>query len=200
MVEEHIYVSPKEAMRILGCHSLSLKNWEADGKIECIRTPGGKRMYNIKKYLKDNKPSIYSEKINICYCRVSTRNQKNDLQRQIDYMKEKYPEHKIYSEIGSGLNMTRRKLQKIISLAIEGKIGEVVVAHKDRLVRFGFEMIENIINKYSNGKIIVINNDKLSPEEEITQDLLSIINVFSARVNGLRKYKKQLKKDETIED
>lgn len=96
--------------------------------------------------------------------------------------------------------MTRRKLQKIISLAIEGKIGEVVVAHKDRLVRFGFDMIENIINKYSNGKIIVINNDKLSPEEEITQDLLSIINVFSARVNGLRKYKKQIKKDENIED
>lgn len=89
--------------------------------------------------------------------------------------------------------MNRKKLQKIIDLAIEGKINEVVVAHRDRLSRFGFELIENLINKYSNGKIIVMNETKLSPEEEITKDLLSIINVFSARVNGLRKYKYKLK-------
>ncbi len=190
MSKESTYVSPKEAIRILGVHPLSLKNWEANGQIECIRTPGGKRMYNVSKYLKDKTQQVKSEKLNICYCRVSTRNQKDDLQRQIAYMKEKYPNHEIYSEIGSGLNMKRRKLLKIINLAIEGNIGEVVVAHKDRLARFGYELIETIINKYSGGKIVILNNVKLSPEEEVTQDLLNIINVFSARVNGLRKYKK----------
>ena len=198
-MEEQTYVSPKEAIRILGVHPLSLKNWEMNGKIECIRTPGGKRMYNIKKYLNSTKPSSTVDKINICYCRVSTKNQKDDLQRQIDYMKDLYPNYEIYSEIGSGLNMNRKKLQKIIYLAIEGKIGNIIVAYKDRLARFGFELIENIINKYSNGKIIILNKINLSPEEEITKDLLSIINVFSARVNGLRKYKKKIKQIENIE-
>ena len=83
----------------------------------------------------------------------------------------------------------------IINMAIEGKIEELVVAHKDRLARFGFELIENMIETYSDGKIIVVDNKELSPEEEITRDLISIINVFSARVNGLKKYKNQIKND-----
>jgi predicted site-specific integrase-resolvase len=106
------------------------------------------------------------------------------------------PNHEIISEVGSGLNMKRKKLQIIIDEAIQGKINEVVVAHKDRLARFGFELIENIIVNYSHGKVTVLNKAILSPEQEITQDLLSIINVFSARVNGLRKYKKQIKDEQ----
>jgi putative resolvase len=185
------YISPKKACEILGVHFMTLKNWEKNNDIECIRTLGGKRLYNVNKYLRTQlKDPI---KRNICYCRVSTRNQKDDLERQISFMKEKYPKHEIFSEIGSGLNMNRKKLLKIVKYAIEGNINEVVVAHKDRLTRFGFELIETIIETYSHGKIIILNDTKLSPQEEITQDLLSIINVFSARVNGLRKYKKQLK-------
>ena len=187
------YLTPKETCEILGVHQLSLKNWVKKGKIECIRTPGGKRMYNVTKFLNEQQPKKIEEGKKICYCRVSTRNQKNDLDRQIEFMKNKYPNYEIISEIGSGLNMNRKKLQLIIKMAIEGKINEVVVAHKDRLTRFGFELVENIIKDYSNGKITVINKKDLSPQEEITQDLLSIINVFSARVNGLRKYKTQLK-------
>ena len=187
------YMTSNKAIKILGVHPLSLKNWEANGKIECIKTPGGKRLYNVEKYINDQCPTENEYKLNICYCRVSTKNQQDDLKRQIEYMKKIYPTYEIYSEIGSGLNMNRKKLQKIIYLAIDGKIKEIVVAHKDRLTRFGFELIENIINKYSNGKITVINETNLSPEEEITQDLLNIINVFSARVNGLRKYKNQIK-------
>jgi len=186
------YISSKEACKILGVHPLSLINWDKKGKIDCIRTPGGKRMYNVEKYLNSCKPTENIEGKKICYCRVSTRNQKNDLERQINFMKEKYPTHEIISEIGSGLNMNRKKLQLLIKLAIEGKINEIIVAHRDRLTRFGFEMIENLVKTYSNGKIVVIEKTELSPEEEITQDLLSIINVFSARVNGLRKYKLQL--------
>ena len=193
MTENNNYKTPKEAIKILGVHPLSLKNWESRGKIECIRTPGGKRLYNVDKYLRDQNVIHKTKQLKICYCRVSTKNQKNDLERQIDYMKKKYPTYKIYSEIGSGLNLNRTKLRKIIALAINGEIKELVVAHKDRLARFGFELIENLINKYSNGKVIVINETKLSPEAEITQDLLNIINVFSARVNGLRKYKNQIK-------
>ena len=77
--------------------------------------------------------------------------------------------------------------------AINGEIEEVVIAYKDRLCRFGYELIEYIITEYSNGKITILNDVNLSPDEEMTMDLVSIINVFSARINGLRKYKKKTK-------
>ena len=74
-------------------------------------------------------------------------------------------------------------------MAINKEIDEVVVMYKDRLARFGFELIENIIKTASNGKIIIVNDTDDTPEEELTKDLVSIINVFSAKLNGMRKYK-----------
>jgi predicted site-specific integrase-resolvase len=196
------YVSPKKASEIIGVHWMTLKNWEKQGKIECIRTPGGKRMYNVNKYLivnkgskPENTPATTQQRKNICYCRVSTRNQSDDLERQIKYMKESYPTYEIISEIGSGLNLNRLKLVNIIKMAINGEINEIVVAHKDRLARFGFDLIEMLVKEYSGGKITVIDKTEMSPEEEITKDLVSIINVFSARINGLRKYKTMIKDD-----
>jgi len=189
------YISPKEAVKILGVHWLTLKNWESKGKIDCIRAPYGKRMYNVDKYLKQHGKKENTTGRKICYCRVSTRNQADDLKRQIQYMKKEYPTYELISEIGSGLNFNRIKFRKIIDSIIKGEISEIIVAHRDRLTRFGFEFFEDLLRQYSNGKIIVVNNEKLSIDEEITQDLLSIINVFSARVNGLRKYKKQIKND-----
>jgi excisionase family DNA binding protein len=184
------YLGPKEASKKLGVHHMTLRNWEKNGIIEAIRMPGGKRLYNVDKYMEDNIniKQVLPTKRKICYCRVSTKSQKYDLERQVNYMKEKYPNYEIIKEIGSGINLNRKELTKIINEAIEGKIEEIVIAHKDRLARFGYEMIENIINKYSMGKITIINNTKMSPEEELTKDLVSIINVFSARLNGLRKY------------
>ena len=102
-----------------------------------------------------------------------------------------YPKHILIEDIGSGLNLNKRGIKKIINLAIEGKINEVVVAYKDRLTRFGFELIEELINKYSNGKIIILNhNDLIEPEEELVKDVMSILNVYVAKMNGLRKYNK----------
>jgi excisionase family DNA binding protein len=189
------YVTPKKACKILGVHYKTLYNWEKNKKIETIRTPGGKRLYNVNKYIEKNlniKP-MPKKRLKICYCRVSTRNQKDDLLRQIDYMKKHYPNHKIIRDIGSGLNFKRNGLKKIMDSAINGEIDELVLAYKDRLCRFGYELIEYLISEYSNGKIIILNEVNLSPNEEMTKDLVSIINVFSARMNGLRKYKKQIK-------
>jgi putative resolvase len=192
------YLGSKAACKILGIHFMTLRNWEIKGKIEAIRTPGRKRLFNVQKFIEDNKNSFEEKsekkKRYICYCRVSTTNQKDDLERQIEYMKSKYPEHEIIKEMGSGINFKRKKLLSIIKSAIKGEIAEIVVAHKDRLARFGFELIEFIIKEYSDGEIIVLNKKKMSPEEEITNDLVSIINVFSARINGLRKYKNKVKK------
>lgn len=194
----------KQAAEILGVHQRTLYLWEKKGLIETVRTPGNKRLYNVNKFLEDNKckenicnnlDDLDKEtRLNIAYVRVSSQNQKDDLERQKQLMVHKFPNHIIIEDIGSGLNLNKRGIRKIIHLAIEGKINELVVAHRDRLTRFGFELIEEIINKYSKGKIVILSEpDKLEPEEEIVKDIMSIMNVYVAKINGLRKYKKNNK-------
>jgi len=186
------YKTPKDASKILGVHWQTLRNWDTNGTIETIRTPGGKRLYNVKKYLQNNNLNIQLERKKICYCRVSSIGQKSDLQNQIELMKNKFPTYEIIQDIASGLNFNRPGLNKIIDMAINKEIEEVVIMYKDRLARFAFELIENIITKNSNGKITIINSHEGSPEEELTKDLVSIINVFSAKLNGMRKYKNKI--------
>lgn len=186
------FKTPKDASKILGVHWQTLRNWDTNGYIDTIRTPGGKRLYNVTKYLENNNGISHTIKRNICYCRVSTVGQKSDLENQIIYMKEKFPHHEIISDIGSGLNFKRNGLTKIIKYALNKEINEVVISYKDRLCRFGYDLVEMIINFNSNGKIIVLNNNNTdnNPEDDLTKDLVSIINVFSAKLNGMRKYKK----------
>lgn len=196
------YVGGTEASKILGVHQRTLYLWDTNGKIDTIRTPGGKRLYNVEKFLKEkqgltinnstdhNDPLESMDRIKIAYVRVSSHSQKDDLERQKQYVKRRFPKHVLIEDIGSGINLNRRGLNKIIHLAIKGKVEEVVVAYKDRLARFGFELIEDIIQKYSNGTIKIINNvKKQEPEEELVKDMLQIMNIFVAKMNGLRKYK-----------
>jgi predicted site-specific integrase-resolvase len=198
------YVGGKQASELLGVHPRTLYLWDKNGSIETIRTPGGKRLYNVKKFLDKNIPKEEedivnnninnSDKMNICYVRVSTHGQKDDLERQKELMKSKYKDYEMIEDIGSGLNLNKRGIRKIIELAIEGKINKLVIAHKDRLVRFGYELIEDLIKKYSNGTIEIINEikeDTKSPEEELVNDVLQIMNVYVAKMNGLRRYKKK---------
>ncbi|ADO67391.1 putative resolvase [Cafeteria roenbergensis virus] len=198
------YLGGKEASKILGVHQRTLMNWDRKGLIETKRTPGNKRLYNIKKFIGKNnyklkckseecdiKVEEISQKINISYVRVSTYGQKDDLERQKIYMENKYPKNKIISDIGSGINFNRKGLLKIIELAVAGKINKIYIAHKDRLARFGYELIDFIVKKYSKGEIIIINKEEeIEPEEEMVKDILQIMNVFTAKMNGLRKYKK----------
>jgi predicted site-specific integrase-resolvase len=184
------------ASEMIGVHQRTLYQWAEKGKIEVIRTPGNQRMYNVKKYLnyneeKDDKEEENTEeRLNIIYVRVSSHSQKDDLERQKKYMIKRFPKHLLIEDIGSGINLNRKGLRKIIKYAIEGKIEEVVVAYKDRLARFGFELIEDLIKEYSNGKIIIVNkNIDLEPEQELIKDVLQIMNIFVAKMNGLRKYK-----------
>ena len=193
------FISGKEASKILGVHQKTLYNWDKLGHIETIRTPGNKRLYNIKKFIQERtKKNLKLEpieaKLNLCYIRVSSNSQRNDLERQKEYMKQRYPTYKIIEDIRSGINFNKRGIKNIIKLAINGKINELVVAYKDRLTRFGFELIEDLIQTYSDGKIIVINKkEKVEPEEELVKDVMQLMNVFIARMNGLRKYKNKQK-------
>jgi predicted site-specific integrase-resolvase len=200
---EFKYISKRDALKQLGISSLTLLKMAKNNTIEYIKTNGGHRKYNINKYINDNKIKIEKEqlkditesnntdKINICYIRVSTYGQKDDLERQKIYMTEKYPNYELIEDIGSGINFNRKGLRKIINLAIKGKINILVVAYKDRLTRFGFDLIEDLIIDYSEGKIIVVNNkEDKEPKEELVDDVLQILNVYTAKLNGMRKYKK----------
>lgn len=199
------YLGSKDACQQLGVHPRTLYNWEEKGKIDTIRTPGGKRLYNVEKYIQDQKIILKNtndieneseneniEKLKIIYTRVSSISQKDDLERQKNYMQKRYPNHLLIEDIGSGLNFNRRGIRKIIKYAISGKIEELVIVYKDRLTRFGFELIEDLIQEYSNGKIIILHKNKdLEPEEELVKDMLQIMNIFTAKMNGLRKYKEK---------
>jgi excisionase family DNA binding protein len=190
------YVSRKEASEILGIHYHTVYALAERKEIETVKI-GKRQLYNVSKYLQKQKIPVENEiRKKICYCRVSSSKQKEDLQRQIEYMKKKYPSYEIISDIGSGLNMNREGLKKIIDSGIKGEIEILIVAYKDRLVRFGYELIERIIKEYSNGEIKIENNEEeKTPMEELTTDIVSIMNVYVAKMNGLRKYKKMLVED-----
>ena len=185
------YIRPEDASRLLKVTCRTLLNWDYTGKVKSIRTKGGHRRYILSDILSlspDKEKEVERRKRSICYCRVSSPSQKEDLERQVRYFQGKYPTHEIIQDIGSGINFKRKGFNSILDSAIKGDIKEVVVTHKDRLCRFGFELINRIIQEHSNGQIVVLNQEETSPEKELVNDLISIITVFSSRLYGLRSH------------
>jgi len=185
------FVNTREACRQLGVHPNTLRNWDRTGKIKTRRTPGGIRLYELSSL------DEASSKKKIIYARVSSRNQKEDLTKQIEFLRVRFPQHELIEDIGSGLNFKRKGFCSLIERILEKEVSEVVVVHKDRFSRFGFELI-NLIAKKQDCEIVVLEDVKLSPQCELMQDLLSIIHVFSCRLYGLRKYKVQLHADSEL--
>lgn len=187
------YISGLKASKITGLHINTLRRYADDGKIEAIVTPGGRRKYNINKFMNDNiniKNRNIPIEFNVCYCRVSSHGQSDDLERQVEFMKNKYPTFEIITDIGSGINFERPGLKKIIDYAIEGKLKKLAISYKDRLCRIGYSLIEYILTKYSNTQIIVELEKVETVNEEIANDLMQIITVYTAKINGMRSYKK----------
>jgi len=188
------FVKLSEAARLTGIGTQSISRYARLGSIKFISTPGGQRLYNISPLLATQTPTESpSDKIKVCYCRVSTHGQKDDLQRQIAYMSEKYPEYEIISDVGSGINFKRSGLTKLIDYAIDGRLETLVIAYKDRLCRIGYDLIEHILTKHSNTDIIIDAAKDETINEEIANDILQIITVYSAKINGMRSYKSDKK-------
>lgn len=187
------WINPETAAKALGVCTRTLIAWANAGKIEHRVTPGGHRRYRIpKKETKDEQSESKPRRM-VCYARVSSSSQKKDLERQINLLREEYPSHQMVQDIGSGLNYKRKGLKTILGYALRGELQELVVTYKDRLMRWGFEILQEIVRN-SNGKIVVLNQEKdSSPEEELTQDMLSIVTVFSARIHGMRSHRNRLK-------
>jgi predicted site-specific integrase-resolvase len=198
------FVVPRVAKQFLNVNDVTLRRWADSGVIHSIRTPTGMRLYNVDDYIKKRETGSQSESkdelLNVCYCRVSSSGQKDDLQRQIAYMQERFPTHRIIQDIGSGINFKRKGLQTLLELAMSGKLKQVVVSYRDRLCRFAFELLEWIFSSH-NVQLVVLNSKMDSSEHsELTEDLLAIINVFNCRINGKRKYSKKSDKSEQSEE
>jgi predicted site-specific integrase-resolvase len=186
------FVTVGEAARVAGLDIQTIRKMADNSSILCYRTPSGQRridMQSIQRLchcpIPDKKVSEI-QKHNFIYARVSTKKQLDDLSRQVEFLRR--PEFAEYKDIGSGINFERKGLETILDACLQKNIGEIVIAHRDRLCRFGFSLIEKLVTK-SGGKITVLENSKNKTcEEELTEDLLSIIHVFSCRQMGKRSY------------
>ena len=183
----------------------TLQRWDREGILVAKRTPTDRRYYTEDQYLEYIGSSTKSKRKTIAYVRVSSANQKDDLQNQIRFIRS-YVNAKgeilddVIEDIGSGLNYNRKRWNDLLLNQIpKGEIKKIYITYKDRFVRFGFDWFERFCNHY-NCEIVVINNPDTSPQKELIDDLISIIHVFSERVYGLRKYKKDISLDESLQD
>lgn len=180
----------------VGLTTASLRRMHQSG--ECIPyhiTKGGTRYYSLDQ-LKDFSTADKKEKLVIGYCRVSTSSQKDDLEIQINnvksYMYAKGYNFEIISDIGSGINYKKKGLQELLDKINDQKISKIIVLYKDRLIGFGFELIEYLC-KINNIEIEIIDNTEQSKKQELSDDLIQIITVFASQLYGQRSKKtKQL--------
>jgi len=185
------YIDSREACEFFQVSISTLRKWDREGKIDTYRTPGKHRRYSTQLSTKISRNIVTDvQKQKICYCRVSSPHQKNDLQRQKEFLQSKYPDYRIVQDIGSGINWKRGGLKTILELAMQNKLETVVVAHKDRLCRFAFELVQWVLET-NNVELVVLDESICSTEQELAEDLLSIIHVFSCRQMGKRRYKKE---------
>ncbi|MBO3460496.1 IS607 family transposase [Aetokthonos hydrillicola Thurmond2011] len=186
------YLSPIQAQKMYGYHPKTLANWADEGKIEYIRTPGGQRRYLASSL--SSRVQAKPEEKTILYCRVSTHSQKDDLDTQVIELSKRAPDAEVIREIGSGMNFKRRKFMALMQRVAEGEVSQIVIGHKDRLCRFGFDFVEWFC-QLNGCKITVLGKTELSPHQELMQDFMSIMHCFSSKLYFLRKYKEKLLDD-----
>ena len=189
------YVSTGEAAKLLGVTTWTMINWDKSGKLVAERTPSNRRRYllsDVQSYKLHNKTE--KDKITIGYSRVSSHDQRNDLERQCgvleSYCASNGWQFELIKDLGSGMNYNKKGLKKLLEMLFDGKVNRLVITHKDRLLRFGAELIFNIC-EIKNVEVVIINQGDTpkSYEEELAADIIEIITVFSARLYGSRSHK-----------
>lgn len=190
--------STGEAAQLLGVTVRTLQQWDRDGKLKAQRTPNNRRYYTdvqIRQYRHEvNQPIA---RLVVSYYRVSSQAQKPDLKNQRLRLEEfciakGLAVDEWIEEIGGGMNFKRAKFLRLFDRIIAGEIACLVIAHKDRLARFGFELLKHLCESHD-CKLLVMNTESLSPEREMVEDLMAVTHCFSSRLYGLRHYKKALK-------
>lgn len=188
-----MYLTPKQVQERFGYHPKTLSRWADEGKIKYTKSPGGHRRYLLSSLEELAADSDDTREI-ILYVRVSTHSQKEDLNSQREYVSSYYPQCKCISDIGSGLNFKRKKFLKLMEQVAAHQTKKIVVAHKDRLCRFGFDFVEWFCNL--NGcQIEVLNNTYKSPHQELMDDFMAVMHCFSSKLYFLRSYEKKILKE-----
>lgn len=200
------YYSIGQFAELIGKTEQTLRNWDKKGVLKPHHvTESGYRYYSqeqLNHFLGIQNKTQIQRKV-IGYCRVSSHKQKDDLERQIDnvkmYMLAKGYQFEIIQDIGSGINYNKKGLNQLIDLITNSEVDKIVILYKDRILRFGFELIENLCEKFGT-TIEIIDNTEKTEEQELVEDLIQIVTVFSCRLQGKRanKAKKMIK--ELLED
>lgn len=195
------YYSIGEFAKAIGKTTKTLRNWDKVGTLKPVRVEStGYRYYSqeqLNHFLGIKGIATKTKKV-IGYCRVSSHKQKDDLARQIEnvktYMIAKGYQFEVIQDIGSGINYNKKGLNQLIDMITNSEVEKIVILDKDRLLRFGFEIIENLCNKYGTTIEIIDNTEKIE-EQELVEDLIQIVTVFSCRLQGKRanKAKKMIK-------
>jgi len=183
------------AARQLGVSQDTLRRWERAGKIVVERTARGHRRFDLSKLLGKTSLNINSKKLTLAYARVSSHDQKNDLDRQVQVLENFCSAngwvYEMIQDLGSGLNFQKRGLKKLIQNICSGKMDRLVLTHKDRLLRFGSELVFSLCEQFGIEVVIMNRSEESTFEDDLVQDVLEIITVFSARLYGARSRKNQ---------
>jgi putative resolvase len=193
---EHTY-SPQEFGKLIGRTTNTLQKWDRRGILKAHRSPTNRRYYTHDQYLVYRGLVAQEQGLTIVYTRVSGVAQKPDLANQMKALEAYCQQHTItvdewLSDIGSGLNYKRKQFNRLMELIELGQVRRLIIAHRDRLVRFGYDYFEAFCERHHT-ELVVINGEAMSPEQELVRDLVAIVTVFSARLPGLRSYRKVLK-------
>ena len=195
------YYSSKTVTKILGVTAQTLRNWDKDGKLKpAYIKSNGYRYYSEDSILSYTQERKTKKDLNVIgYARVSSKKQTDDLERQVNnlkiYLDNKYKSYDIITDIGSGINYTKKGLQLLIDKINKKEVDVIVVLYKDRLLRFGFELVEYFA-RINNVRIEVLDKINKTQDEELVEDLIQIITVFSCKIQGKRKTKtKELLED-----
>lgn len=190
--------SPKAFGKLIGRTTNTLQKWDREGKLKAHRSPvTNRRYYTHEQYLQYRGLVAQEQGLTIAYTRVSGSAQKPDLLNQQQALEAFCRGQNIHvdewlADIGSGLNYKRKQFNRLMELVELGHVRRLVIAHKDRLVRFGYDYFEAFCQRHHT-EMIVMNGEAMSPEQEVVRDLIAIVTVFSTRLHGLRSYKKVLK-------
>jgi len=183
----------EKAAEILGVSAQTLRRWENEGRLIPERTKGGHRRYNVHLLQPHAFHKSQKQFTTIAYARVSSHDQKDDLVRQKQILEMYCASNgwtfEIISDLGSGMNYHKKGLKLLLEKIIEGKMGRLVLTHKDRLLRFGAELVFALCEHKGIEVVIINQGDQPSFEQELAQDVLEIITVFSARLYGSRSSK-----------
>lgn len=189
------FVTIGKAAKALGVSVPTLRRWEASGKLIPERTPAGHRRYDLAKIQPELAHADSASRRTVAYARVSSHDQKSDLERQKQvlelYCAKQGWTFEVVSDLGSGMNYKKKGLKRLLNDIIDGQVGRLVITHKDRLLRFGAELVFSIC-EVKNVEVVILNQgEDASFEEDLAKDVLEIITVFSARLYGSRSRKNQ---------